>query len=294
VHLLNRRLADVREELCDNYVLGSQGDGASFAEVLVMLAERVAKPSPLPATVSMFEHRRARERSRTLEQRVCRLLSPETTPMTRMNRVGLGLVILLGLGMTAVISLSHVRAAGEDAATAESGPADSTAGGPVANTPAQPKQTIDENTPNGEPAEVIAEIEGLGGGVTRDETRSGKPVIEVVLYGNQFTDAFLERLQVFGDLQMLVLFETRITDAGVPYLKALSKLQTVIVSWSPVSNAFLDRLRELPQLRSVRLNATLVRNDGLQRLARLSQLKSLALSRNPVSNSGMLHLGQML
>jgi beta-lactamase regulating signal transducer with metallopeptidase domain/Leucine-rich repeat (LRR) protein len=293
VHWLNRRLGDVREELCDNYVLGSQGDGASLAEVLVSLAERVVQSSSLPATVGMFEHRPARERSRALEQRVRRLLSTETNPMTHMNRAGLALVLLVGLPMTVMISLSHVRAAGEGAATAESGPAGSPAYRPAANTPAQPKQTPGASAPDSGPAEVIAEIEGLGGGVTRDEGRPDKPVTEVVLHGNRCTDALLERLKVFGDLQMLVLFETRVTDAGLLHLKSLRQLQTVIVSWSPVSNAFLDRLQELPQLRSLRLNATEVGNDGLQRLARLSQLKSLALWRNPVSDSGIAHLAQM-
>lgn len=46
VHWLNRRLTDLREEVCDNYVLRGEGDGASFAEVLVTLAERVTKRSP--------------------------------------------------------------------------------------------------------------------------------------------------------------------------------------------------------------------------------------------------------
>jgi len=124
VHRLNRRLADVREELCDNYVLCRQDDGASLAAVLVTLAERLASPAPLPATVSMWEQRRARERSQALEQRIRRLLSPETSPMTRMHRVGLLLVVLAGVGMTVAISLSHVRAAGEDIPAAESGAAD--------------------------------------------------------------------------------------------------------------------------------------------------------------------------
>ena len=111
VHRLNRRLADLREEVCDNYVLRCQGDGASFAEVLVTLAERVIKPSPLPATVSVFEYRPAREHSRALEHRIRRLLSTETNPMTRTSRVGIALVVLGGLGTAVVISLSHVRAA---------------------------------------------------------------------------------------------------------------------------------------------------------------------------------------
>jgi beta-lactamase regulating signal transducer with metallopeptidase domain len=97
---LNRQLAELREELCDNYVLCNSADGADLAEVLVVLAERVVKATPLPATVSMFQYRRTRERSRSLEYRIRRLLSMETVPMTHMNRVGTALMILGGLAMT--------------------------------------------------------------------------------------------------------------------------------------------------------------------------------------------------
>ena len=38
VHRLNRRLAEVREEICDDYVVLAQGDGFQLAEVLVEMA----------------------------------------------------------------------------------------------------------------------------------------------------------------------------------------------------------------------------------------------------------------
>ena len=34
VHRLNRRLSELREDICDNYVLQTQGDGLSLAQAL--------------------------------------------------------------------------------------------------------------------------------------------------------------------------------------------------------------------------------------------------------------------
>ncbi len=127
VFRLNKRLTDLREEVCDNYVLRCQGDGVCFAEVLVTLAERVIKASPLPATSGVFEYRPARERSRALEHRIRRLLCTETNPMTRTSRVGVALVVLGGLGTAAIISLSHVGATEAVARAADVGVADSPA-----------------------------------------------------------------------------------------------------------------------------------------------------------------------
>ena len=48
--------------------------------------------------------------------------------------------------------------------------------------------------PKADEAKAIAEIEKLGGKVTRDEKSPGKPVIEVDLSDSKVTDAGLERL----------------------------------------------------------------------------------------------------
>lgn len=290
VQRLNRRLADVREEVCDNYVLGSQDDGASLAEVLVTLAERLASPAPLPATVSMLEYRQARERSRALEQRIRRLLSPETSPMTRMNRVSLLLVVLAGVGMTVAISLSHVRAAGEDIPATESGAADSPGRDAVTPTPAEPNETHAVVDGEREQSRVIAEIKQRVGEVTHDENRPGRPVVEVVLYGSQYTDGFLERLCVFPELRTLVLMETNISEAGLAHLQKLSSLRTLVLSLFPVSGSYLDRLQDLPQLQELVLTRAQVGDAGLAHLQRLPQLQALSLIDNPVTDAGLIVL----
>ncbi len=293
VYWLNRRLADLREEVCDNYVLRSQGDGAPFAELLVTLAERVVKPSPLPATVSVFEHHAVGERSHALEHRVRRLLSTETNPMIRMNRVGTVLVALAGLGMAGVIAISHVRAAEADEAVPESGVTASkntTIADPPADTAAPTKSGGDES----ERAKLIAEIDDLGGWVASWTRSQSPPVVTVSLSGNTISDAFLERLKVLGDLQVLLLGPSRVTEDGVTHLKGLPHLRELHVRKTPVSDAFLIRLRELPQLEELHLHGNQLRDASLKQLKGLVHLKELSLSRNPITDDGLLHLAALL
>jgi len=292
VYWLNRRLADLREEVCDNFVLGSQGDGAPLAEVLVTLAERVVKPSPLPATLSVFEHHPARERSHALEHRIRRLLSTETNPTTRMNRAGVVLVVLAGLGMAGVIALSHVRAAEADEAVPES---DVTASEntTVADPPVSPAAPSKSGEVESERARQIAEITAVAGWVIRDEDKPGKPVIEVTLNGDTITDAFLERLKVLEDLETLGLGPSRVTEAGLTHLKGLRRLRELCVTRTPVSDAFLNRLQELTQLEELNLYSNQLRDASLKQLRGLPQLKELSLYRNPITDDGLVHLAAL-
>lgn len=234
--------------------------------------------------------------------------------MTRMSRVGMALVVLGGLVMSVVISLSHVRAAGEDVPTPESGAADSPT--PAATVPSAGQNgrevaapTNPSASPKGigadpfgpsqaggavsERQKAIAEIQDLGGQVRGYEIGPGQPVTEVWLRGSKFTDGFLERLKVFANVQLLALVGTRVTAEGSMQLKGLGQLRTLIVEEPTVSNAFLDRLRGLPQLEDLRLNVTDLGNSHLEHLDGLVQLVSLDLKRTQVCDVGLSHLQGM-
>jgi len=93
LHAVNRRLVDLREELCDNYVLQRQ-DGRSFAHVLVDLAEHVtARPGPGMA-IGLLDDDVA-----GLKRRVARLIQPAEKLHTEVSAAGrvavLGFVTLL-------------------------------------------------------------------------------------------------------------------------------------------------------------------------------------------------------
>jgi internalin A len=71
---------------------------------------------------------------------------------------------------------------------------------------------------------AIAFVEKLGGKVTRDDKRPGKPVVAVNLYGTKMTDADLKELTALKGLTTLRLGSTKVTDAGLRELAAFKSL----------------------------------------------------------------------
>ena len=129
LHVLNRRLSDLREDICDNYVLQIQGDGLKLAEVLVELAaavRRLAQPRLL-GVIGMLDSARG-----GLEGRIARLLQVEGNTMTRMNRTALLAVALFGILVGTVTLVVNVQAADKApvAVADEKAPAPGTGGKP--------------------------------------------------------------------------------------------------------------------------------------------------------------------
>jgi len=113
VHRLNRRLAEVREEICDDYVVVAQGDGFRLAEVLVeMAAGRGGKRVRLAIGALG-----AIDEKPTLEGRVERLvdLTRKTVPMTRMNRIAIVAAGAFGAVALAIVVATTIHAADESA-----------------------------------------------------------------------------------------------------------------------------------------------------------------------------------
>src|SRR6476659_4556198 len=65
---------------------------------------------------------------------------------------------------------------------------------------------------------AAAFVEKLGGGVIRDDNRTGKPVVEVHLPTTDVTDEGLKELAPLKNLSILSLGGTGVTDAGLKEL----------------------------------------------------------------------------
>lgn len=111
VHRLNRRLAEVREEICDDYVVLAQGDGFQLAEVLVEMAAglRGSRQRLTIGTLGAIDEKPA------LEGRVERLidLTRKAAPMTRMNRLAVVAAGAFGLVALAIVLATTIHAADE-------------------------------------------------------------------------------------------------------------------------------------------------------------------------------------
>ena len=128
VYHLRNRIADLREEICDNYVCQAQREAARFAQTLVGLAARTATQRLSPAALGILE-------PAGLMGRVTRLLNKERNMATRMSLLSRVLVaVWTGVVLLAVVLAGgprfvYSRAAAAERTTAEKPLAD--AGAPV-------------------------------------------------------------------------------------------------------------------------------------------------------------------
>jgi beta-lactamase regulating signal transducer with metallopeptidase domain len=118
VHLVNRRLDDLREDICDNYVIRAQGDGLCLAQVLVHVAERTQDWARMRwiGAMAMTE-----PTGKGFEGRVRRLLQKERSTVTRMNLAAVCATMTFAALLGGAILATTVRAAdkSEDAANAK-------------------------------------------------------------------------------------------------------------------------------------------------------------------------------
>ena len=92
LHILNRRLTSVREDICDNYVLRTR-DPLDYGNTLVMVAKLACGASGIPGTLGMFRG------DETFEQRISRLIDPNRIVHVSVNR---RLFVAVGLLLTGI------------------------------------------------------------------------------------------------------------------------------------------------------------------------------------------------
>lgn len=104
VRLLNRRLSQAREEVCDNYVLASS-DAPTYSRTLLEMAKLMRVRSELPGTVGFLTA------NWKLESRVRGLLDSRRKPMTTNPRAVKCAVFVFALGMMALPLMVSIRSA---------------------------------------------------------------------------------------------------------------------------------------------------------------------------------------
>jgi beta-lactamase regulating signal transducer with metallopeptidase domain len=88
VHWLNRQIARLREEVCDNFVL-RQANSADYAQTLLELAEQCSRARFALSLLGIFSARW------TLEQRISGILNPRREKMTRSSRTTKVMALML-------------------------------------------------------------------------------------------------------------------------------------------------------------------------------------------------------
>lgn len=117
---------------------------------------------------------------------------------------------------------------------------------------------------------ALAEIERLGGVITRDPSRPIQPVTAIVMKGDQFHDGHLDHLPNVASLEIK---SAEITDAGLQKLRRIRSLTTCWLHCPKVTDAGIASLAALPALSEVFLNdCPEVTDRGLLELKRAQRL----------------------
>ena len=129
---------------------------------------------------------------------------------------------------------------------------------------------------------AIAAIKKLGGKVTLDEKKPGKPVISVDLNYTKVADAGLVHLQGLTKLQTLRLIASNVPDAGLVDLKDLTELQVLWLYKTKITDTGLVHLKGLTELQSLELYNTKVTEAGVKKLQ--SELPKCRIMRKRSNN----------
>src|SRR6187402_3260958 len=119
-------------------------------------------------------------------------------------------------------------------------------------------------------AAAIVAIKKMGGKITVDEARPGKPVIKVVMAMKTVTDADLIQVAAFSQLQSLQLRTSRVTDAGLIHLQGLTQLQVLHLGNTQVTDAGMPALQGLTNLKELDFTGDKITDAGIAALKGLT------------------------
>jgi hypothetical protein len=146
--------------------------------------------------------------------------------------------------------------------------------------------------------EAVAAIQKTGGYVEYGEL-NGPAWLRKVLGDDWFrhvtavhcySDADLECVKGFPQVQALVLQGTGITDTGLKHFKGLARLAVLYLNDTQITDAGLKCLEGLTQLLGVGLDGTKITDAGLEHLKGLAQLQTLSLGHTQITDAGLEHL----
>lgn len=131
VHRVNRQLNDVRESLCDNHVLLAGEDVRDYADALLTLAARIARPARAATALGLVGRP-----CPGLSGRITHLLKQDRDMSTRLTVGTRRIIVVTTLGIICGLSLAAVRAPGEESTTQPEAAATTPAADPFAESDA--------------------------------------------------------------------------------------------------------------------------------------------------------------
>ncbi len=135
-----------------------------------------------------------------------------------------------------------------------------------------------------DPEVAIAALTAKGAAIKRDEKLPDKPVVEVTMVGEQFTDSDVKHLRAFTQLRKLQLAHAPVHNHSTAHLKDLKNLQYLDLSYTDISDGGMEDLEGLTNLEEVSLASLTVTDAGLSHLKGCTKLKKLHLENTPLAS----------
>ena len=150
---------------------------------------------------------------------------------------------------------------------------------------------IAEAKAEGDEEKAIAEIERLGGVVSRGGQAPNRFVDRVYFLkkaiNDEFRDAQLLLFRSFPKLRIFILQESHVTDAGLKQLEKHVALQYLHLGTCEITDDGLKELRTLKNLSTLTLINTNITDAGLRRLKNLPKLRDLSLGSHQITDGGL-------
>ncbi|QDT43749.1 Methicillin resistance mecR1 protein [Gimesia alba] len=105
LRMINRQISQLRERICDDYVVQRLGEGLPLAEAIVKVAEwSVTRGVPVPLTTTLLDE------AGDMEQRITRLMKPDRRLSVKLNLKSAAFIGLVGIMLAAIPLVPAVRA----------------------------------------------------------------------------------------------------------------------------------------------------------------------------------------
>jgi internalin A len=138
---------------------------------------------------------------------------------------------------------------------------------------------------------LLAKIKDLGGQVEVDPNQEDQPIVELMLFDSDISDAGLLRLLAeMPELRRLNTRHLLIGDAVAEALTQYSQLEFVALDDSRITDKSLRHLATLPKLRELTVTSTRITDQGLAYLKDSPSLRTLVVGFTRVTKAGIVDL----
>ncbi len=142
-------------------------------------------------------------------------------------------------------------------------------------------------------ADLIAELEALGGRVANIAANTDDREVSLYLAGDDVTDHHVSLVKGIANVKWLNLASTSVTDEGLANLANL-KLSRLHLEKTAIGDRGLEHLKDQTELVYLNLYSSRVSNAGLKHLGELKKLRKLYVWQTAVDEEGIEWLQNQL